>query len=142
MILLDSDHLSVLRDLRHSLRAQLMDKLRICGDSAIYPTAISLEEQMRGWLAELKRRRAVHDHVQIYSELIGLIEFYSAWPVVTFDERAAQIFMVLRAQKIRVGTQDLKIASIAMANDALLLSSNLVDFDRVPGLTVADWLRV
>jgi tRNA(fMet)-specific endonuclease VapC len=36
---------------------------------------------------------------------------------------------------------DLKIAAIALANDALVLSANLREFGRVPGLRVEDWLR-
>ena len=38
------------------------------------------------------------------------------------------------------GTQDLKIASTAIAQDALLLSANLRGFEQVPGLNVEDWL--
>jgi tRNA(fMet)-specific endonuclease VapC len=41
--------------------------------------------------------------------------------------------------KIRIGTMDLKIAAIALAHGATLLSRNLVDFKKVPGLTVEDW---
>ncbi len=36
---------------------------------------------------------------------------------------------------------DLKIASIAMANEAILVSRNLKDFEQVPDLTVKDWTR-
>ena len=46
----------------------------------------------------------------------------------------------LKQARTRVGTMDLKIASIAMANTATLLSRNLSDFERVPGLRVEDWL--
>jgi tRNA(fMet)-specific endonuclease VapC len=35
---------------------------------------------------------------------------------------------------------DLKIASIALANDAVLLTRNLHDFENVPGLKAVDWL--
>jgi tRNA(fMet)-specific endonuclease VapC len=34
---------------------------------------------------------------------------------------------------------DLKIAAIVRARGATLLSRNLVDFRKVPGLKVADW---
>jgi tRNA(fMet)-specific endonuclease VapC len=46
----------------------------------------------------------------------------------------------MQRQRIRVGSQDLKIASIALVNDALLLTANLRDFRQVPGLRVENWL--
>lgn len=58
-----------------------------------------------------------------------------------FEERAADQFTALRRKRIRIGTMDLKIASIALVNDALLLSSNLRDFSLVPNLRCEDWLR-
>jgi tRNA(fMet)-specific endonuclease VapC len=36
---------------------------------------------------------------------------------------------------------DLKIATIALVHDALLLSANLRDFQQVPDLRVADWIN-
>ena len=41
--------------------------------------------------------------------------------------------------KIRIGTHDLKIAAITLVHDATLLSGNLRDFKKVPGLKVEDW---
>lgn len=52
---------------------------------------------------------------------------------------AAAEFERLRKQRIRIGTMDLKIAAIALANNATLLSKNLRDFGKVPGLKVEDW---
>jgi predicted nucleic acid-binding protein len=36
---------------------------------------------------------------------------------------------------------DLKLASIPIVRDALLLSANLRDFQQVPNLRVEDWLH-
>ena len=44
-------------------------------------------------------------------------------------------------QKLRIGTMDLKIASITLVRRSTLLSSNLRDFQCVPGLVVEDWLH-
>jgi hypothetical protein len=47
-------------------------------------------------------------------------------------------FNRLRKERVRIGTVDLKIASIVLVNDATLVSSNLRDFSKVPGLRVED----
>jgi hypothetical protein len=65
----------------------------------------------------------------------------SDWEIVPFDERAADQVAGLRRQRIRIGTMDLKIASIALVNDALLVTANLRDFSKVPALRCEDWLK-
>ena len=47
--------------------------------------------------------------------------------------------MAIFSQRIRIGTMDLKIAAITIANNATLLSRNLKDFNKVTGLEVEDW---
>ncbi|WP_414623214.1 type II toxin-antitoxin system VapC family toxin [Calothrix sp. CCY 0018] len=42
-------------------------------------------------------------------------------------------------QKIRIGTQDLRIASIVISNDGILVTRNQRDFSRVPDLQFEDW---
>jgi predicted nucleic acid-binding protein len=49
-------------------------------------------------------------------------------------------FEHLREQRLYVGTMDLKIAATALVHEALLLSANRSDFERVPGLHVENWL--
>jgi tRNA(fMet)-specific endonuclease VapC len=60
--------------------------------------------------------------------------------ILPWDQEAVDAFNRLRAQGTRVGTQDMKIAAIALAHDALLLTRNAVDFARVPGLRFENWL--
>jgi tRNA(fMet)-specific endonuclease VapC len=110
-------------------------------DQDFATTIVSVEEQMRGWLALIHRQRTALEQVRGYLELEGLLRFYGKWRVLSFDRRAAVQFDDLRHRRIRVGTQDLKIAAIALVPDALLLSRNTVDFARVPGLRVESWLE-
>ena len=64
---------------------------------------------------------------------------FSLAQVLPFDERAAIKFDELRSQRVRVGTMDLRIASIAMSRGMTVLTRNLVDFQAIPSLTVEDW---
>jgi len=66
------------------------------------------------------------------------LQLYRKIQVLEFDERAATEFQRLRKLGIRVGTMDLKIASIVLATRAKLLSRNLKDFRQIPELDVED----
>jgi tRNA(fMet)-specific endonuclease VapC len=141
MILLDTDHLTVFRYRESSLNAKLMARIAASNDVDVRSCDVSLEEQLRGWLAEIRRRSGnALRQVEVYKQLTGLVEDYQAWNMLHFDVQAANVFNALRAQRVRIGTQDLKIAAIALANDTLLLSANLRDFQQVPDLRVEDWL--
>ena len=142
MLVLDTDHLTVLRYVDHPRCAALVARLRSAGAAGeeTVTSVITLEEQMRGWMAEISRRRDVRRQVPAYDRLAQQFEFLRAWRILPFDDRAADHFERLRKQRVRIGSQDLKIASIALAEGATLLSANLRDFRQVPGLLVEDWL--
>jgi tRNA(fMet)-specific endonuclease VapC len=140
MLLLDTDHFTVLFDGQHRLHATLRKRLDATDDS-VAVSVITLEEQLRGWLAEIRRRVATPERqVAIYEQLTGLIDFFARWDILAFDLPAVDIYNNLRQTKMRVGSQDMKIAAIALTHDATVLTANLVDFERVPGLRVDDWL--
>ena len=52
----------------------------------------------------------------------------------------ADRYAALRRAKVRIGPMDLKIASIALEHGGTVLSQNLTDFGKVPGLKVENWL--
>ena len=62
------------------------------------------------------------------------MDFFASWLVLPWDDDAADQFDKLKARRLRIGTQDLKIACIALAHEATLLTRNLADFRQVPGL--------
>ena len=140
MILLDTDHLTVLSYPADPRYARLTERMRAPTEEAFATTVVSLEEQMRGWLAAIKQRPDVHEQVAPYQRLARLFAFYRDWEIVPFDDRAADEFKRMRKQRVRIGTQDLKIASITLVQQALLLSANLRDFQAVPELKVENWL--
>lgn len=68
----------------------------------------------------------------------------STQQILPFDEPAAEVYGPLRArlegEGRRLDEPDLRIASIALANDLTLVTGNVRHFARVPGLEVENWL--
>jgi tRNA(fMet)-specific endonuclease VapC len=102
-------------------------------------TIISYEEQVRGWMAYLARLNSTTQQVDANRRLHQQLDNYCRIPVLAFDAPAAATFQRLRRARLRMGTMDLKIAAIVLSHEATLLSRNLADFGRVPGLQVEDW---
>jgi tRNA(fMet)-specific endonuclease VapC len=140
MILLDTDHLTILKYTEHPRCAALLARMQATPGEVFATTVINVEEQMRGWLAKIHGLRDFHDQILPYSKLAGLFDFFKDWQLIPFDERAADETHRLKKMRLRLGTPDLKIAAIALVQNALLLSANLGDFNRVPGLRVESWL--
>lgn len=109
-------------------------------DTAFVISAITAEEDLQGWLAVIRRTRNAGDQVAQYRLFVDALQRAARWRILPFDVRAAATFDRLRGERVRIGSMDLKIASIALSHDALLLSANLRDFQKVPGLRVEDWL--
>ena len=138
MILLDTDHVTLLQ--RGGAAGQnIRNWLKLLGRSASPPTTIvTYEEQLRGWMKEIANAGNVAEEVEVYRRLKAHLVFFSTLEVLEFNAYAATEFQRLRSQKIRIGTMDLKIAAIALANDATVWTRNLVDFRKVPGLKSED----
>jgi tRNA(fMet)-specific endonuclease VapC len=138
--LLDTDHLSILSHTGSPRAVALTARL---GDPSNQPyviTIVSLVEQFRGWSAEINKARDLAQQVRAYGRLSDLVGLIRGMIVLPFDDRAAEEFARLRGQKDRIGTMDLKIGAVALANGALLLSANRRDYEKVPGLRVENWL--
>jgi tRNA(fMet)-specific endonuclease VapC len=43
--------------------------------------------------------------------------------------------------KVRVGAMDLKIAAVALANSVAVITRNIGDFSKIPGLKAEDWTK-
>jgi len=139
MLVLDTDHLSEYQKGTSKEAHRL--KARLATAAEPYATTIiSVEEIMRGWMAAIRRIHEPHGQIKPYMQLQRLFRFFATWNVVGWNAAAADRFETLKRAGTRVGTMDLKIASIASANDATLLSRNTRDFGNIPGLKTEDWL--
>jgi tRNA(fMet)-specific endonuclease VapC len=140
VVALDTDHLSALdRGSSHPAALTLQRRLENC-EHEIATTVVSVEEQLRGRLVEIQRRANGGDQIEVYRLFYPQVEMYARWTVLPWDSDAEAIFRKFREQRVRIGTMDLKIASIAIAHDATLLTRNTVDFAKVPGLQFENWI--
>ena len=139
MMILDTDHLAAL-DRGGPIGRALGERLK-AEPTRPAATVVSFEEQLRGWLALVRREADPFKLVRHYSRLEARIQFFSEWTVLSWSDAAAAINVNLKTQRIRISTMDLRIACIVLANDATLLSANLRDFQKVPGLQVQNWLQ-
>jgi len=141
MIILDTDHVSALQAEGSDVRETLIWRMKRSKDRDFAVTVITLEEQMKGWLAEINSTLDFSRQVGSYQRLAGMFLFFSALKIVDFNEAAAERTLGLRKARVRIGTMDLKIASIALSRDVLLLTANARDFAQVPGLRFENWLH-
>jgi tRNA(fMet)-specific endonuclease VapC len=138
MVVLVTDHASEL-GFRSVAGLRLLERLGTSREDAVI-TAITVEEQMRGWLARIHREADPEKQIVAYGRLVRQVELLASWVILPWDLAAVEVFRRLRGERLRAGTQDLKIASITIAHDAILLTRNIQDFTRVPGLRIQNWL--
>lgn len=78
------------------------------------------------------------------AENLRLVDaLFEPFVCLPFDDRAADAYGSVRADLERagrpIGPNDLLIAATALANDLVLVTHNISEFGRVPGLHVDDW---
>ncbi|MDE2636369.1 MAG: type II toxin-antitoxin system VapC family toxin [Chloroflexota bacterium] len=70
--------------------------------------------------------------------------FFMQYSILPFDEDAASVYGridgYLKDAGIRIGPVDTQIAAIALANNLILVTHNTRHFNRVPNLTMEDWV--
>lgn len=138
-VILDTNTISLLREDDSPMSARIIQKMKQLPASEIWTSVVSYQEQLKGWLAAINRPRNDRHLLWAYAALQNTLITFSRLPVMPFDEAALSVFQKLKSQRLGVGTHDLRIAAIALAHGATVVTQNLRDFQRVPGLAVEDW---
>jgi tRNA(fMet)-specific endonuclease VapC len=133
--ILDSDHVT-LHQRRHPVVVQ-----RLAGvpSAHAFVPIVTVEEQLRGWLALIRRAPTPERLIAAHRSLHRAVAYFAQVNILDYSEVAANHFAALRAQRIRIGTQDLRIAAMTLAVRGILVTRNRVDFQQVPGLLLEDW---
>ncbi|WP_083624225.1 type II toxin-antitoxin system VapC family toxin [Planktothrix serta] len=135
--ILDTDHISELQR-RNPRVIQRIDGIN---PEHLAVTIITVEEQVRGRLDVIRRAEQANNVllIQSYARLRETINFFKNLCVLDFDQQAFLYYTELKRQKIKIGTQDLKIASIVLSQQAILVTRNRKDFEKIPNLLIEDW---
>lgn len=141
MFVLDTDHISVLQWNERPAADHLTERMVAYPGDEFALTVISFQEQVMGANALVQRAAKDDKLILAYRRFTAILARFSTYRVLDFDSLSLEVFHRLRAQGIRAGTMDLRIAAMCIANDAVLLTRNTTDFSRVPGLTFDDWTK-
>lgn len=70
-------------------------------------------------------------------------KFLDQFVSLSFDDKAAEAYGEIRATLAKAGTpigpNDMLIAAIALANNAILVTHNVREFGRITNLSLVDW---
>jgi tRNA(fMet)-specific endonuclease VapC len=131
--LLDTDHVTLLLQ----GHAPLGRRLALQPAGAVGLSVVSVEETLRGRLAQIARANDGPRRIHFYALREGAVLRFAKLPIVPYNQQAEDWFQQLRP--VRIGTQDRKIGAIAQANNLILVTRNRRDFARIPGLALEDW---
>jgi tRNA(fMet)-specific endonuclease VapC len=129
--LLDTDTISAV--LRRVPDAAVVRRLATVSQEEVFTSAVTVGELVYG--AALRHLPALEERMEA---------LLATLPVVAFDEVAAYAYGTMRArlesEGRRLDDPDLRIASIAIAHELVLVSGNERHFRRVQGLALENWL--
>lgn len=131
----DTDHIS----LYERSHPRITAKFRQTSPGEVSITVVTAEELVRGRLAGInssKNEDERLDRLRWFEKTLNLLKEF---PIQAYSASAKAGFDHLRRQKIRIGSQDMRIAAIALSAGAIVVTCNIVDFGKVPGLTIQDW---
>lgn len=103
---------------------------------------VTAEEVLRGRLSAIRQASTgrakipinrAYDYFQ--EALLAFVDF----EILAYSAQSEIQFLTWRKQKIRVGTNDLRIAAVAVTSNATLVTQNVRDYGQVPGLVLEVW---
>jgi tRNA(fMet)-specific endonuclease VapC len=135
LYVLDTDTLSLLRKGHPAVKVHVDSH----ATTELATTIITVEETLTGWYTFLRQARKPAQVVRAYQELGDSLRFLAQWTILPFTDAVQTRYPTPQALKRPLGKLDLRIAAIVLENKAILVTRNLADFQRVPGLVIENW---
>lgn len=90
----------------------------------------------------IRRAASPSELILTYQNLHITFDSLKSFDILDFSSVASTIYSSLLKQKIKIGTQDLRIAAIALSVNGILVTRNQRDFAKVPNLVLEDWSTI
>lgn len=138
MHLLDTDTLTHL----YAGNANVAERLRATNDPDIGTTIVTKAEMLRGRIDSILKATTGEELLRAQDLFLQTEALLSQILTIPFDANAtAQFNRLVALRNLRkIGRADLLIASIALANRAIVVTRNVRHFRQFPGLTVVNWV--
>lgn len=104
-------------------------------------SVLSIEEQFLGWYTAARQAKRDDEVARAYDNMAAFTNFIKQLPVLPFSLPAILRYRQLKASKVKVSKKDLCIAAIAVEFNVTVVTRNVSDFSRVPGLIIEDWSK-
>ena len=140
MYVLDTDHLSILQHQTGADYLRLARRMDRHSASDFFVCVASFHEQAIGFHAMLQAARTREQTLKAFRLFDQILKDFTRLQVLPFEERAYDTLQQIRSNSRRVAINDMRIAATAMSRGYVVLTRNTVDFGRIPGLMIEDWL--
>jgi len=111
-----------------------LEKIKSTAPSLLFISSISYMEIIYGLVRNPQKAKKIKPIIDDFLNIINLVDF-----TVEDAKHAGQIRHLLHQQGLPIGPFDLLIAGMAVNRVLILVTSNLREFQRVPGLACQNW---
>ena len=141
VFVLDTDHYSLFE----RGHPQIIARFLTIPSHELCITVITAEEKIRGRLAYIRtvssKQKSDEEQLEAYRWFRETIETIRDFAILDYTAQAHAIFQSLQQQKIRIGSQDLRMAAITLSVGGILATRNQIDFGQIPDLITEDWSK-
>ncbi|BAZ01365.1 hypothetical protein NIES37_53640 [Tolypothrix tenuis PCC 7101] len=135
--ILDTDHVSLF------LEGDRTVITKVIQTSSVAITIITVQEIFNGWMGKLNDPSQADNLVRVYTKLWQTTDYFKSVVILNFDEAANTCYKSLLQQHPKLNkkrlNKDLRIASIALSTNSIMVTRNYQDFSQIPNLVIEDW---
>ena len=118
---------------------RVCQRILSCSPADLAITILTVEEQLTGWYAQLRRARNRPQTAAAYLDMRDALISLASWPILLLTEPAIDRYHQLVSLKLNVAKMDLRIAAVTLEHGGILVTQNVRDFQRIPGLAIENW---